>query len=584
MRPRPVTMGIVALVLLCAGAGAQQRGGQLSYSSMQQVVAFEPITTTSLATTQLAALVFEPLVERNPRSGGVRLVLAESFQATAQSITFQLRRDVRWHDGEPLTAEDVRFSAELVRHPRTPSPLKDELAAVRRIEVLDPYSVRFELAGPIAEPESLFLGLYIVPRRPFRHFEMGRKEAQDLYLLCRFKNVPVRAAPEAGAAERGQLQPRTEVLLLGQQGSWLRVRVSARGTPGLEGWVEQYRGWLDGDEPVEFTTRPAGTGPYLLRGMDENGNIVLDANGAYHGQVPWIERIRRRRSSDKNTMINRLISEVLDLLPETPFEDIARIRASGVCQTLEYPALKFAALAFSTRSELLGRREVRRALTMLLDRQELVETYYQGQATVLAGPYAPHSWGYDFELEPLAHEPEQALAALERWRPAAGAAPLRFIISADRRPEDSNACQAIVSTLRQAGLTVELVALERLLFDEALRRGDFDIAFVEWVFDYAYNLRPLFYPGGALNVTGYDSAEVRRAFDELAAAPGSEARYRAARRLQTLLRDDCPYTFLWTTRNIAAVNRRVSNVKSSNIDPYSFFEHVGEWWISDAGP
>jgi ABC-type transport system substrate-binding protein len=559
----------------------QQHGGQLSYSSLLQVVAYEPISNTNLATTQLSVLIFETLVERNPHGSGVVPMLAESYQADPNSITFRLKRNVKWHDGEPFSAEDVKFTADLLAHPKTLSPLHNEFGFIDRVEVLDPYTVRFYFRNPLAQAEHYFLGLYIIPRHRFRIFELDHTTGQDIYLACRFKDVPVRQAPSNDAPQLGLLQPKTVVRVLGQQKDWFHVRVTARGIANLEGWTDQYRRHL-AEEPIEFFTEPVGTGPYRFQGVDTNGNILLEAFSGYHRDPAYIDRVRRRRSSDKNTMINRLISDVLDLIPETPFEDIARIRTSGMCQTIEYPSLKFAGFAYNFKNKLLARREVRRALTLGLNRQELLQTYYQGHGTVLPGPFSPHSWGYDFELEPLPHDPQLARDTFGPLLSAPEAkSKLRIIVSNDRKPEDYNVCQAFASVLQDLGLAAEVQTLERSVFDETLQRGNFDIAYVEWVFDYAYNIRPLFGPSGALNFIGYNNPQLGAAFDRLDAASTAEAKLQTVTEIQQILREDCPYTFLWSTQNVASVNRKVSNIKSSNIDPYSFFQRITEWWIAE---
>jgi ABC-type transport system substrate-binding protein len=583
--PRGTWSGLLGAGLLLAHSAvalSQQHGGQLSYSSLLQIVAYEPISNTNLATTQLAALLFETLVERNPHGSGVVPMLAESYKADPNSITFHLKRNVKWHDGEAFSAEDVKFTAELIENPKTLSPLKDEYAFLDHVEVLDPYTVRFFFRQPLSQAENYFLGLYIIPRHRFRVFELDHTTGQDIFLSCRFKDVPVRKSASKEAPQAGLLQPKTVVQVLGQQNDWFHVRVVERGTPNLEGWTDQYRRFLV-DEPIEFFTEPVGTGPYQFKGVDTNGNIVLEAFSAYHRGPAYIDRVRRRRSSDKNTMINRLISDVLDLIPETPFEDIARIRTSGVCQTIEYPSLKFAGFAYNFKNRLLARRDVRRALTSSIDRQELLQTYYQGHGTVLSGPFSPHSWGYDFELEPLPFDPQLARDTLGPLLSLPEAkAKLRIIVSNDRKPEDFNVCQAFASALQDLGFTAEVATLERSVFDEALASGSFDIAYLEWVFDYSYNIRPLFYPGGALNYIGYDNPALASAFDRLDAAPTGEAKLQLVTEIQQVLREDCPYTFLWSTQNVASVNRKVSNIKSSNIDPYSFFQRITEWWISEA--
>jgi ABC-type transport system substrate-binding protein len=571
----------VWLLAFAAGALGQQHGGQLSYSSLLQVVAYEPISNTNLATTQLSALMFETLVERNPHGSGVVPMLAESFQSDPNSITFQLKRNVKWHDGESFSAEDVKFTTELLQHPKTVSALKDEFAFISGVEVLDPFTVRFSFRQPLAQPENFFLGLYVIPRHRFRVFELDHTTGQDIFLSCRFKDVPVRKSPSNDAPQAGLLQPKAVVQVLAQQNDWFHVRVIERGTANLEGWTDQYRRYLT-DEPIEFFTEPVGTGPYQFKGVDTNGNIVLEAYSSYHRGPAYIDRVRRRRSSDKNTMINRLISDVLDLIPETPFEDIARIRTSGVCQTVEYPSLKFAGFAYNCKNRLLSRREVRRAFTLGLNRQELLQTYYQGHGTVLPGPFSPHSWGYDFELEALPYDPQLARDTLGPLLSSPEAkAKLKIIVSNDRKPEDYNVCQAFVSVLQELGFAAEVATLERSVFDEALERGNFDIAYLEWIFDYSYNIRPLFFPGGALNFSRYSNPALAAAFDRLDAANTAEARLQTVTEIQQILREDCPYTFLWSTQNVASVNRKVSNIKSSNIDPYSFFQRITEWWIAE---
>src|SRR3990172_7632357 len=58
--------------------------------------------------------------------------LAESWSVSSDShtYTFTLRRDVRWHDGQPFTAQDVKFTFELWAHPEWPGPLGPDVAII----------------------------------------------------------------------------------------------------------------------------------------------------------------------------------------------------------------------------------------------------------------------------------------------------------------------------------------------------------------------------------------------------------------------------------------------------------------------
>ncbi len=59
-----------------------------------------------------------------------------------RELTLKLRKDVRWHDGHPFTADDVVFTYQLMTHPKTPSPYKDDFEDVAGVDVLDPLTVR----------------------------------------------------------------------------------------------------------------------------------------------------------------------------------------------------------------------------------------------------------------------------------------------------------------------------------------------------------------------------------------------------------------------------------------------------------
>jgi peptide/nickel transport system substrate-binding protein len=107
-------------------------------------------------------VTFDPLkpVERPDTIVGD---LAERWSWTNdhRSLTFALRRNVRWHDGQPLTAQDVKYTFDMVREAPEASarlrinPRKDWYAAVEAIDVPDPYTVTFRLRRP--QPSLLMM-------------------------------------------------------------------------------------------------------------------------------------------------------------------------------------------------------------------------------------------------------------------------------------------------------------------------------------------------------------------------------------------------------------------------------------------
>ncbi len=112
----------------------------------------------------IGALVFRGLT-RLSESGVVVPDLARSWEISPDDLayTFTLRDDVRWHDGQPFTAEDVAFTVRLIQDQAfTGRPELVELWRDVQVDVLDPYTVRFTLSQPFA-PFLSFTTLGILP-------------------------------------------------------------------------------------------------------------------------------------------------------------------------------------------------------------------------------------------------------------------------------------------------------------------------------------------------------------------------------------------------------------------------------------
>ncbi|MFC1657032.1 peptide-binding protein [Candidatus Moduliflexota bacterium] len=123
-----------------------------------------PIVASDSASFDIADLVYDGLV-RYDEELNIEGALAESWDISPDGleITFHLRPDVRWHDGAPFTAEDVRFTYELLVDPATPTAYAGDFREVRKFEVLDSRSVRVTYEKPFA-PALISWGMYMLPK------------------------------------------------------------------------------------------------------------------------------------------------------------------------------------------------------------------------------------------------------------------------------------------------------------------------------------------------------------------------------------------------------------------------------------
>jgi len=142
--------GLVALALIVSSfaAKAQEAGGTLAF-----LVQPEPPTLASYVSTSgpiglVMPKVYEGLFDYD-NDGKMVPMLAESYDISAdgKTVTFKLRKGVRWHDGEPFTSADVKFTIlEVLKkvHPRGPNSFRE----VSRIDTPDDHTAIFHLDNP----------------------------------------------------------------------------------------------------------------------------------------------------------------------------------------------------------------------------------------------------------------------------------------------------------------------------------------------------------------------------------------------------------------------------------------------------
>lgn len=110
-----------------------------------------PLTFESAPASQVVHLIFRALARRDSTLSGYQPDLAESWELRPDSTAvIRLRPDVKWHDGRPVTAEDVVFTIERQKADETASPRKGDVAAVQSVRAVDPRTVevKFSELGP----------------------------------------------------------------------------------------------------------------------------------------------------------------------------------------------------------------------------------------------------------------------------------------------------------------------------------------------------------------------------------------------------------------------------------------------------
>lgn len=186
---------IVALLFSQMGALADHYmepgpapGGRYSEGMVSEVGSINPLFSDSRASDAASKLLFSGLVKTDTPEG-LELDLAEDYSINEDRTvyTFQLRDDIYWHDGKPVTTDDVAFTIDLIQNPDVGSHLQVSWRDIE-VEVIDERSVEFTLPNPYA-PFMSQLTVGILPR----HL-LGEVEPERIRVAS-FNQDPVGSGP-----------------------------------------------------------------------------------------------------------------------------------------------------------------------------------------------------------------------------------------------------------------------------------------------------------------------------------------------------------------------------------------------------
>lgn len=512
---------LVAAVLACTPS-PERAGGTIIVGARTDFGGMNPITNTGLTTDHLMKYgLYTPLIQYdedlNPTPH-----LAESWEMHGDTaVTFTLRDDVRWHDGQPVTAEDVRFTFEMAKNPETASLLASAyLAEVAAAEVVDPRTVRFTFERPHAQAVESF---------------------------------------------------------------W---------------WPPVPRHLLEGVPPAEmanapFNRRPVGSGPYRFVEWRANERLVLERNPDYPealGGAPPTQRVVYRIIPEPATRLTELLTGGVHVMLNVEPDQVARVEQTDNIQVHAAPGATLFYIGWNNQRPTFSDPRVRRAMTLAIDRQEIMDALLRGHAEPATGTIPPwHRFAPG--LDPLPHDPAAAAALLDEagWRVGgdgvrrnAQGEPLRFRLLTSERMLNRAIVEVVQSHLRRVGVAAQIEVIEFQTMLSQHRARDFDAILTNWVLDnfqMASTPRSLFHSSeadieGSANRSGVRSPRLDRLIEAGTAATDDERAREIWREFTEVLQEEQPFTFMFWMDDVSGAREVVENYRT---DQRSEFVSMAEW-------
>lgn len=302
---------------------------------------------------------------------------------------------------------------------------------------------------------------------------------------------------------------------------------------------------------------PIGTGPFRFEAWTEGRQIRLARNPSYWGAAPAIDRVTYRIVPDRTQALAQLRRGELDLVASATPALVAAARADPGLRLLPYPFPYYRAVRWNCRSGPLADARVRRALTMLLDRETLRRELFAGDARLASGPWEPDDPAYDPTVAPWPYDPDAARALLAE----AGVKNLsvRLLLPA------GSASLERIGTIWQEDARRAGVALELVLDGDALgraRRGDFDGFGYGWTLEREQDQFHQFHSSqvDAGNLGACVDAETDRLLDEIRRTPDDRARRALEHALHRRLHELEPLTVISIDVRQAIASARLLHV------------------------
>ena len=531
-------------LLLChCKSDSERLSKQVIIGLESDLQTLNPLFTNSEAEANISELIYLSLVGYNwdEKNGTVNTypVLAEKWEwnKDTTSVLVTLRDDVRWSDGDSFTAEDVVYSFDLYSDPKVQSRffgilknyyLKPDLSIdlKKSFKIINPYLLRIDFTTT-GNPTTFDFCLPIIPKHIFEKIDRSELSTSDI----NFKAV--------------------------------------------------------------------GTGPFKVGSWVRNQHLKLELNKkSFLYNESQINELAFKIIPDYHARINQLKKGEIDLMEYIRPEDVADLTQSGKIKISarrgrEYDYLglnNVTPFANNKPNVLFGSPEIRKAITLAINRESIVKDFLLGNGKVMITPIAPiFKRSINDSLRPLPFDPKEAkkILANKGWYDSDGDGILEkgnkefsFVLSVP----SGNSLRQYTSTiiqnnLKAVGIDVKIETLEpNILFDRMFKK-ELDAWIAGWSIPIPLDLKPYWHSNPEIapaNVSSYSNKQIDIILEKLDSQISESERINLLKDFQKIIFRDQPVTFLFWIDNLVGYNKKIKNI---DVDPLATIQRCWEWKV-----
>tara|TARA_B100000925_G_scaffold291844_2_gene281862 strand:+ start:931 stop:2568 length:1638 start_codon:yes stop_codon:yes gene_type:complete len=497
-----------------------------------------PFSYTDVYAAEVHSYTLESLCDRNIETYEWQPRLAKSWDEAkdGKSITFTLRDGIKWHDGKPFTAEDIKFTFDAIMdkdNTYKTARLKPYYENIGSVEILAPNKVKFNIKTVYFGNFSTAAGMSIVPKHIYS--DTSKKNLKKLnksivgtgpYVLKKYK--------------------RGKKIELVRNSSW----------------------W----------------------GKDESMFKPL-----YN-----FKKIRMKVSKDDNLTLTLLEKEKLDfigLTAEQFFKKTGGKKWGKEVFKKKYSnksPKSYGFIGMNLKNQLFKNVNVRKALYHLVNRPLMIEKFLYGMSVPATGPWYRQSIYADPSVKPVGFDPKKALELLrkEGWKDSDGdmildkkidGKKVNFSFTLLEPNKDFEKYLTIFKEdAKKAGIDVRIKIVEWNTFIKLLDERNFEAVRLGWGGGAIDNDPKQIWhsdsiAGSGSNFVSYSNKNVDKLIDQARKTLNRDERIKVLRKVYKQIASDVPYLFLFNAEyNFYGHTKRMKGPK----DTFTFGIGTDYWWVS----
>lgn len=468
----------------------------VSYSA--NVGRLNPLLATDSASSEISDWLFDSLLKYD-KEGRISPQMAKSYRfVDDKTLVMELRDNLKWWDGKPVTAKDAVFTYEFTKNPKVFTPYVENYRKVESVTAKDDKTiiVRYK------EPYFKALEVWLSPLLP-SHILSAEKE------------------------------PMTS----------------------------------------KFNFNPIGNGAYKLSKLERGKEIELVANPGYFEGEAKIKKVSYQFLPDPSTQFLMLKTGKLDIGSLTPMQLAKQIDSSFMqkYQIVQNQGSNYTYMGFNLKNPKFQNKKLREALSLAIDRQEIIDLLFFGKAKVSTGPFLPGSYGYDKEVK----RPTRDIKEAKRLLKELGydeKNPFRFEISTNsNNPLRMLSAEIIQQQLKDVGVDAKIRAMEWQAFlNTVVDPRRFEVVLMGWSMPLSPDAYSIWHSSQIEKKAGFNFLAYKNTRVDALIEKGEKTIDRKAlediyKEIFRIIADDKPCLFLYAPDSITAVSKKIKNIEPSII-------------------